>query len=99
VVSVIALVHDQTSIVQLTLLGSILSNLTLSVGLCFFFNGLGHKEGFYGMSLINTTSSFLLLSVASLLLPTAYQYGVGNFPSVLTLSRAFSVALLALYGV
>jgi Ca2+:H+ antiporter len=48
VVSIIALIQGQVAVTQAALLGSMLSSLLLSVGLCFFFAGLNHKELAYG---------------------------------------------------
>jgi len=44
IVSVIALIQGKITIVQASLLGSMLSNLLLVLGMCFFFGGLKHKE-------------------------------------------------------
>jgi len=44
IVSIIALVQGKVAIVQASLLGSMLSNLLLVLGMCFFFGGLNHKE-------------------------------------------------------
>jgi calcium/proton exchanger cax len=39
IVSIIALVHHETLIVKTSLIGSILSNLLLVMGMCFYFGG------------------------------------------------------------
>jgi len=44
IVGVIALVQGKVTIVQASLLGSMLSNLLLVMGMCFFFGGLKYKE-------------------------------------------------------
>jgi Ca2+:H+ antiporter len=50
IVSVIALVQGKVVIVQASLLGSMLSNLLLVLGMCFFFGGLKHKEQSFNMT-------------------------------------------------
>jgi Ca2+:H+ antiporter len=50
IVSVIALVQGKTTLVQASLLGSMLSNLLLVLGMCFFFGGLKHKEQEFNMT-------------------------------------------------
>jgi calcium/proton exchanger cax len=44
IVSIIALIHGQGELVQDSLLGSILSNLLMVLGTCFFFGGLKRSE-------------------------------------------------------
>jgi len=44
IVSIIALIQGKVTIVQASLLGSMLSNLLLVLGMCFFFGGLKYKE-------------------------------------------------------
>ena len=44
IVSIIALAKDQVLIVQTSLIGSMLSNLLLVMGMCFFFGGINRKE-------------------------------------------------------
>jgi len=44
IISIIALIQGKITIVQASLLGSMLSNLLLVLGMCFFFGGLKHKE-------------------------------------------------------
>jgi hypothetical protein len=44
IVGIIALIQGKITIVQASLLGSMLSNLLLVMGMCFFFGGLKHKE-------------------------------------------------------
>jgi len=44
IISIIALIQGKVTIVQASLLGSMLSNLLLVLGMCFFFGGLKHKE-------------------------------------------------------
>ena len=50
IVSIIALVQGKVTIVQASLLGSMLSNLLLVLGMCFFFGGLKHKEQEFNMT-------------------------------------------------
>jgi uncharacterized membrane protein len=50
IVSIIALVQGKVTIVQASLLGSMLSNLLLVLGMCFFFGGFKHKEQEFNMT-------------------------------------------------
>jgi Ca2+/Na+ antiporter len=50
IVGIIALVQGKVTIVQASLLGSMLSNLLLVLGMCFFFGGMKHKEQKFNMT-------------------------------------------------
>ncbi|KAI9223513.1 Sodium/calcium exchanger protein-domain-containing protein [Blastocladiella britannica] len=102
IVSGIALNNGLVKVVQSSLLGSILSNLLLVLGFCFFLGGTQYKMQLFNATAANTSSSLLAVSVMSLLVPAAYV-GRGSMDDpevrngVLGLSRATSVILLAIY--
>jgi Ca2+:H+ antiporter len=73
IVSVIALAKDEVLIVQTSLIGSILSNLLLVLGMCFFFGGINRLEQAFNMTVAQTASSLLFLAVSSLIIPTAFE--------------------------
>lgn len=73
IVSIIALVKKEVLIVQTSLVGSILSNLLLVMGMCFFFGGLNRMEQFFNVTVAQTASSLLALAVGSLIIPTAFH--------------------------
>ena len=58
IVSVIALTQNKIVIVQTSLIGSVLSNLLLVLGMCFFFGGLRRPEQFFS----NRLGSFIIRS-------------------------------------
>ncbi|KAL8394714.1 hypothetical protein RB595_002596 [Gaeumannomyces hyphopodioides] len=112
IVSVIALRQGQIEVVQASMLGSILSNLLLVMGMCFFLGGVANMrtsdgegtEQEFSSGTAQTTSSLMTLSAASMIIP-ATLYGVldGNTDpaereaSILVLSRGTSIILLMLY--
>ena len=73
IVSILALVQNQVLIVQTSLIGSILSNLLLVMGMCFFFGGMNRPEQHFNMVVAQTASSLLALAVASLIIPAAFS--------------------------
>ena len=73
IVSILALVKGEVDIVQESLIGSMLSNLLLVMGMCFFFGGLNRVEQFFNVTVAQTASSLLALAVASLIIPAAFQ--------------------------
>ncbi|KAJ8609775.1 hypothetical protein MRB53_038924 [Persea americana] len=72
IVSIIALLKDEIIIVQTSLIGSMLSNLLLVLGMCFFFGGINRVEQFFNVTVAQTAASLLTLSIGTLLIPTVY---------------------------
>lgn len=101
IVAILALVKCELQIVQSSLLGSILSNVLLVLGMCFFAGGLRFSEQSFGDAGAQINSSLLLISVIAILLPAGYHAAFGGTvqeqDSVLAMSRGTAVILLAIY--
>ncbi|EPE06855.1 vacuolar calcium ion transporter [Ophiostoma piceae UAMH 11346] len=101
IIFIIALVKDEIEIVQASLVGSILSNLLLILGMCFFLGGLRYREQIYNSTVTQMSACLLSLSVSSLLLPTAFHASFTSTTDadtkVLKVSRGTSVILLLVY--
>ncbi|KAF4617037.1 hypothetical protein G7Y89_g15114 [Cudoniella acicularis] len=104
--SIIALAKNEIRIVQASLLGSILANLLLILGMAFLLGGLRYQEQIYNSTVTQMSACLLSLSVMSLLLPTAFHasYNTSNAGqqatatnAVLKVSRGTSVVLLFVY--
>ncbi|KAF4913029.1 Vacuolar calcium ion transporter [Colletotrichum viniferum] len=97
----IALVKNEIRIVQASLLGSILANLLLILGMCFFLGGLRFREQIYNSTVTQMSACLLSLSVISLVLPTAFHASFTNLKTAddqtLKISRGTSVILLLVY--
>jgi Ca2+:H+ antiporter len=111
IVSIVALRAGEIEVVQASMLGSILSNLLLVLGMCFFLGGIYNMRGADGLGIeqsfaqgtAQTTCSLMALASASMILPAAL-YGVldqadedNKQASILVLSRGTSIVLLFLY--
>ncbi|KAF2673578.1 hypothetical protein BT63DRAFT_421716 [Microthyrium microscopicum] len=98
----IALVKNEIRIVQASLLGSILANLLLILGMAFLFGGLRYREQIYNSTVTQMSACLLSLSVMSLLLPTAFHASFSDRATAdsatLKMSRGTSVILLLVYG-
>ena len=73
IVSIVALSGKFYRLVQLSLLGSILSNELLVLGLSFFFGGLRFKRQSFSKTEAQHTSTMLLLASTGLLFPTVLK--------------------------
>ena len=97
--AILALIDGQISIVQTSLIGSILSNLLLVVGCCFFFGGLRRPEQYFNVTVAQTAASLLALAAASVIVPTVFDVASKTSVSdVAKLSRGTSVILLLVYA-
>lgn len=98
IVGIIALKEGQIIIVQTSLIGSMLSNLLLVMGMCFFFGGLKRTEQFFNITVAQTAASLLALAIGSLIIPTAFQIFATKDDGVVPASRGTAVMLLFVYG-
>lgn len=78
IVSVIALTQNKVVIVQTSLIGSMLSNLLLVLGMAFFAGGYNRVEQEFHPAVAQISCSLLAVAVASLILPTAYHQFSGE---------------------
>lgn len=95
-------VQNEIRIVQASLLGSILANLLLILGMAFVLGGLKYREQIYNSTVTQMSACLLSLSVISLLLPTAFHASFNSSSEadiqVLKVSRGTSVILLLVYA-
>jgi len=93
------LAKKQVVIVQTSLIGSILSNLLLVMGMCFFFGGLRRQEQFFNIRVAQTAAGMLALAVASIIVPTVFDKTTYQPQSqTAQMSRGTSVILLVVYA-
>lgn len=98
---IILLADDQIRVVQAALLGSILANLLLILGMAFLLGGLRFQEQIYNSTVTQMSACMLSLAVMSLLLPTAFHAAFSDNDradeKTLSVSRGTSVILLLVY--
>ena len=86
------------TVVQASLIGSILGNLLLVLGLAFVWGGINHKEQKFSSDAISTNSSLLILAMLALIIPATFaQSGDHTIETIVNLSRIASFILLGLY--
>lgn len=88
------------------MIGSILSNLLLVLGMCFFAGGTRFSEQGFSVAATQTNSSLLMLAVTALLLPALLRLsssansGMGKAPApmsdgdILKISHGVAILLL-----
>ncbi|KAI2610107.1 Calcium/proton exchanger [Hypoxylon fragiforme] len=95
IVSIIALRDKQIEVVKSSMIGSILSNLLLVMGMCFFFGGIVNmrdadgnaQEQSFQTITAQTTASLMTLSAASMILPGTLFMIINNSKSGDTAER------------
>lgn len=104
IVGIQALVKRELVIVKTSLIGSMLSNLLLVMGMCFFLGGISRVEQHFNVTVAQTSASLLALAVASLIIPTVFRMwvepeaDVADLVDTDALSRGTSVILLFVYA-
>ena len=73
IVSIQALIKNEITIVKTSLIGSMLSNLLLVLGMSFFLGGINRMEQFFNVTVAQTAASLLALCIASLIIPTVFH--------------------------
>ncbi|KIW49433.1 calcium/proton exchanger [Exophiala xenobiotica] len=101
IIFIIALVKNEIRIVQASLIGSLLANLLLILGMAFLIGGLEYQEQIYDSTVTQMSACLLALAVLSLLIPTAFHASFSDLDAadraVIKLSRGTSVILLVIY--
>lgn len=102
VIFIIALAKNKVRIVQASLVGSVLANMLLVLGVSMVVGGLRYQEQICDKTVTHKSAALLALAGLSLMIPTAFhasfsEVGVAD-TAVLKVSRCTSVILLLIYG-
>ncbi|KAF1992923.1 vacuolar calcium ion transporter-like protein /H(+) exchanger [Amniculicola lignicola CBS 123094] len=73
IVSIQALIKNEITIVKTSLIGSMLSNLLLVLGMSFFLGGINRLEQHFNVTVAQTAASLLALCIGSLIIPTVFH--------------------------
>ena len=84
-------------VVQASLIGSILGNLLLVLGLAFLWGGIHHSTQNFSSQASQTNGSLLLLSLVGLVVPAVFADRASD-SAVLKLSHYTAIILLVIYG-
>lgn len=93
-----AIVDTMVTVTQASLIGSILGNLLLVLGLAMLYGGLKHTEQSFSNQSGQMNGALLVLAVVALIVPSAFHYNGGSSDAVMKLSYATALVLLFIYG-
>jgi Ca2+:H+ antiporter len=106
IVAIIALKEGQIRVVQASILGSVISNLLLVLGMCFVAGGIRYKKQIFNQTAAQTSSSLMALACIGLIIPAAFISSVENVNpnkgpdrrgGLLNLSHGTAIVLLIIY--
>ena len=100
VVAIVALKAGLLEVVKASILGSIIGNLLLGLGLAMFLGGLRFQEQNFQPKVARLNASSLLLAVLVLVTPSAIHLTSDGLPikAIQNFSYAASILLLIFYG-
>jgi Ca2+:H+ antiporter len=101
IIALVALKAGYPDMVRASIIGAILANLLLALGIAFFLGGLRHRNQKYNPAAARIYSSMMLLAAASLAVPSAfsrYFAPEGTIRQEELLSFGIAGALLLTYG-
>jgi Ca2+:H+ antiporter len=101
IIAITALRAGLLEMVRASIIGALLANLLVALGLSFLLGGLRHHSQEYNPSAIRTYSSTMVLAWISLALPSAFHRALEEDSHLgvhATLDLIVAVVLLGLYG-
>lgn len=100
IIALIALQEGLVDVVKSSLVGSIVSNLLLVLGLSMLLGGIKHREQSFQPVVARVNASAMNLAVIAILLPSAVGLTSERVPEITlqNLSDAVAVVLIGVYG-
>lgn len=101
IIATVALRAGLVDLVRASIIGAILGNLLLALGVSMLLGGLRFKDQVYNADASRVYSSMMLLAVITLIVPGAFEgyFSEAEFTGqVLSLNTALAVLLLVTYG-
>ena len=93
-----AIQDTMVTVTQASLIGSILGNMLLVLGLAMVWGGLKKKEQSFNSDAIQMNGSLLLLAVIAFIIPSALNHSEGSIGDIENVSRYAAIVLLVIYG-
>lgn len=97
IIAYVALSKGLHDVVKASLIGSIIGNILLVMGLATLMGGMKHKLLRFNVTAASSGASMLLLSAVGLLVPAMYAAMAKNPESIRSLSTEIAIILLVCY--
>ncbi len=101
IISLVALKAGYLGMVRATLVGAILANLLLALGLAFLLGGLRYRDQCFNPSAASAYSTMMFLAATSIAVPSAFSRDFaprGVIPQEQSLNVGIAILLLVAYG-
>ena len=97
-IAIIALQKGLISLVQASMIGSIIGNLLLLVGLSLLFGGIRYKHQTFNNTTVAVSSTMLIIVVAGLAIPSVYLFtNPSGYNNIGILSTAVAIVMAIIY--
>jgi Ca2+:H+ antiporter len=97
IIAILALQSGLIPVVQASIIGSIIGNILLLVGLSLFAGGLRYKNQRFNNETIAVSSTMLIIVVAGLAIPSVYYFLNPHGSHILVLSDAVAIVMTLIY--
>jgi Ca2+:H+ antiporter len=97
IIAVFALRAGLIQVVQASIIGSIIGNILLLVGLSLFAGGLRYKNQRFNNETIAVSSTMLIIVVAGLAIPSVYYFLNPNGSHIQVLSESVAIVMTLIY--
>jgi Ca2+:H+ antiporter len=97
IIAILALNAGLIQVVQASIIGSIVGNILLLVGLSIFAGGLRYKNQRFNNQTIAVSSTMLIIVVAGLAIPSVFDILKPGNPQISLLSSAVAVVMAFIY--
>ncbi len=97
IIAIFALRAGLIQVVQASIIGSIIGNILLLIGLSIFAGGLRYKNQRFNNETIAVSSTMLIIVVAGLAIPSVYAFLKPHGPHIQLLSGAVAVVMTLIY--
>ncbi|MBI5390373.1 calcium/proton exchanger [Candidatus Woesearchaeota archaeon] len=96
-IAIMALRQGLLRIVEASIVGSIIGNLLLLIGLSIFIGGLRHKHQKFNKEAIGVSSTMLIIMIVALSIPSVYSFINPTTTHIPVLSNAVVVVMALIY--
>jgi Ca2+:H+ antiporter len=100
ILAIFLILHGELDIVKASMIGSIIGNLLLVLGLAFLVGGLRHPEQTFNADAASVHSTSLMLAVIGLVMPAVFVLSSGHetFVEKEAVSITVALVLIAMYA-
>ncbi|MBI4173412.1 MAG: calcium/proton exchanger [Candidatus Aenigmarchaeota archaeon] len=98
VIAITAINQGLFELVKATIIGSIIANILLLIGLAVFFGGLRFKEQTFNRQTAGVSSTMLIIAVAGISIPSAFAIATGKNAAFLEVAVAGIMAAVYVAG-